>query len=588
MQRVFLIFSLLILTITGASQVIFKTIAGTKGPVVVGEPFPIQFILEDSDPKTEFFPPDFKEFRVVNVPYIYGGTVEGPDGPTKLKNIVYTLEAMRPGRFLIAGAGARVNDNVIASDDIWVDVITQAEALKRGRQQQNLSADYYLKPGEDPYRKMQDNLFLKVMVDKTTCFAGEPVTATYKLYSRLISKSAIVKNPGFYGFTVHDMIGLNDNKAETETLNGKKFDVHTIRKVQLYPLRAGEYTVDAMEVSNKVEFSRTVLSRKSEQKIIEGVVTDEDEPAALNAEEYENSISTPPVVIIVKPSPEKNKPDDFAGATGKFSINATVNKNELAKNEEGQLTIEVSGKGNFTQLTAPLIQWPEGLEGFDPKITDTLDHQGAPLKGERTFIFSFVSAKPGTYSVPPVSFSFFDPDSNRYKTVLTKAQTITISNREKITETKEGVRKTSSAPGDYNLAIYGTILGIIVITLGFVWFRKKAPQPDALIIKEEVIPSVNEILQPATAFTGEDKLFYATLRQCIWNFFTLHFGLTGSKMNSRDLIAIMKHQQADEKSQLAILGILQECETGIFTDAQIQTDRTALLNKTEESLGKLL
>ena len=94
------------------------------------------------------------------------------------------------------------------------------------------------------------------MVDKRTCFIGEPVTATFKLYSRLESRSDIVKNPGFYGFTVQDMIGLEDNIVTTEIINGKKFDVHTVRKVQLYPLQAGSFTIDPMEIENKVRFSK--------------------------------------------------------------------------------------------------------------------------------------------------------------------------------------------------------------------------------------------------------------------------------------------------------------------------------------------
>ena len=56
---------------------------------------------------------------------------------------------------------------------------------------------------------------MKVLVDKRVCFVGEPVTAIFKLYSRLESKSDIVKNPGFYGFTVQDMINLDDKLTDS-------------------------------------------------------------------------------------------------------------------------------------------------------------------------------------------------------------------------------------------------------------------------------------------------------------------------------------------------------------------------------------
>ena len=67
------------------------------------------------------------------------------------------------------------------------------------------------------------------------------------------------------------MINLADKEKSVENINGKFYDVHTIRKVQLYPLQPGAYTIDPMEIRNKVEFSRSIVSKKTEQKIYEGV-----------------------------------------------------------------------------------------------------------------------------------------------------------------------------------------------------------------------------------------------------------------------------------------------------------------------------
>jgi hypothetical protein len=102
-------------------------------------------------------------------------------------------------------------------------VISKAEALKDERSAgSQVNSDYFLAPDEDPYVKMQRNLFMKVLVDKRVCYVGEPVTAVFKLYSRLESKSDIVKNPGFYGFTVQDMINLGDKVSVIESINGRK------------------------------------------------------------------------------------------------------------------------------------------------------------------------------------------------------------------------------------------------------------------------------------------------------------------------------------------------------------------------------
>jgi hypothetical protein len=64
------------------------------------------------------------------------------------------------------------------------------------------------------------------------------------------------------------MINLDDKVKETEHINGKDFDVHTIRKVQLYPLQPGEYTIDEMKIDNKVEFTRSSVNKKNGAKNI--------------------------------------------------------------------------------------------------------------------------------------------------------------------------------------------------------------------------------------------------------------------------------------------------------------------------------
>lgn len=586
MKRILLIFSVL-LSVAAGAQVVFKTYVKDK-PIAVGESFIVQFVIEDADPGLEFYAPDFDGFRVIGQPFFQSGLADGPTGPKKLKNIVYTLEATRPGKFLIKGAGASVNGAYVKSDDVWVQVVP-ASQLQAEESFKTNDAEYFLKPGEDPYIKMRQNLFLKVMVDKTTCFVGEPITATYKLYSRLVSKSAIIKNPGFYGFTVHDMIGLADKKGDAEIINGKRFDVHMIRKVQLYPLRAGQYLIDPMEVSNKVEFSRNVMVHRSEQEIIEGVVDDNSGPLSPNSVEFENSMNTLPITITVKTLPEKNQPVEYTGATGRFSIAAHLESSEVAKNKEGKLVIEITGKGNFTQLTAPGIKWPQGIEGFDPKVTDTLDESASPLTGKRTFVYSFVSAKPGNYVIPSIDFSFFDLDSNRYKTVSTKAQKLVISNKEEAVG-KDVVVKSESGPGGVLIGL--GIVALLAITGGWLlWLRAREKRKEAELEKlaaKEALPGVRELLQPAIDYTGDDKGFYSTLRQCIWNFFSVHTGLTGSKMSIRDLQSIMIKKQVDDDSRQVIIDVLQQCEAGIFTDAYIQADKSVLLKRAEECLIRMV
>ena len=565
----------------------FQTIV-TQEPIVLGESFQVQYVIDEIGRDDEFFAPDFKEFRFISGPNIYSGSSVNAAGTKKLKNIVFTLVAIKPGRFIVPGASARVNNKLLKSQDVWITVISKTDALKDEKSAGSpANADYFLSPGEDPYVKTQRNLFMKVLVDKRVCYVGEPVTAVFKLYSRLESKSDIVKNPGFYGFTVQDMINLGDKVSGVESVNGKNFDVHIVRKVQLYPLQAGIFNIDAMEVQNQVEFSKSVVSRKTEQEIVEGVFKDEDREKKGNTVVFENTMKTAPVSITVKPTPQKDKPEEYTGATGNFKISATVNHEELGKNEEGDLLVTISGIGNFTQLAAPVIQWPAGMEGFNPAIRDSLNTDHSPLSGKRVFYYRFVSAKPGTYSLPAISFSFFRPDSNKYKTITTRPVTIKVSKKEKIKrETIDGVKK-ASRKNSVRTMVWVTCLASIILALIFYLLARfrKSIKTEPMVANARAFVPVSRILQTAATFSEADDItFYTALRNCIWDFFAEYFGLTGSNVNKNSVMAIMKQKGVTPVNQERIMDLLRRCELGVFTNSEGNVDKKAMLKEAKELL----
>lgn len=554
-------------------------------PVRIGESFSVQYVLEDIEKNDGFTAPFFKDFRLVSGPTVYGGTGYNADGSRPLKNIVFTLVPIKKGRFIIPGATANVNGKFIKSDDVVVEVITKTESLERAlkRGSDESPSEYFLRPGEDPYEKMKKNLFMKVMVDKKNCYVGEPVVATFKLYSRLESRSDIVKNPGFYGFAVQDMVSLNDKMTSTETVNGKSFDVHTVRKVQLYPLQAGQFAIDAMEVLNKVEFSKSIINKKTEQEIVEGVFENDDHNSNENTITYENSLSTENIVINVKPYPTRNKPAAFNGATGNFLIRAELEKNDLARNEEGDLLVTIEGNGNFTQLVPPPIQWPGGIESFDPTIKDDLDKTHSPLKGSRTFRFPFVVNKAGVYTLPPISLALFDPDSNSYKTVFTSPVEIKISN--KGNNVAEAVQITNNKKNKWRFVWWAGGL-LLILTAAVIWIITKKRLVAEAGIAHKHAPRIEELLLPASfALKANDDQFYKLLQKSIWDHLGNRLKLSGSGMNKADLYKAMREKNLPEDQCRDILNVLHQCEAAVFTKAAFPDHKEELLKRTRTILA---
>lgn len=591
MKKTVLISFWLLLNLFAFGQTSFKTIVPER-PVVEGESFRVQYVVENPGEVDNFLAPVFKGFRIVNAPEIREGKTGLGASAKSFHNTAYTLEPVKPGRYTITGAMATVDGKLLRSNDVSLLVISKEDAEQLRKQTDAAGDDpSYLRPGEDPYQKIKQNLFVKVQVSKKSCYPGEPVLATFKLFSTLQSSSEVVKNPGFYGFTIYDMVNLSDKEKTVEMINGKLFDVHTIRKVQLYPLQTGKFTIDPMEVHNKVELSRSQVSRKTEQKIIEGLMDgdDEDGPRNPGAEIFETTVATEPVTINVKPIAARNKPENFNGAIGRFTIEATLEKSALGKNEEGFLVVTIKGKGNFTQLSAPSLVWPKGIEGFEPSVKDFLDKTSVPLSGERSFRYAFASGQPGAYELPAVAYEYYDTDSNRYKTISTKPIKVAVSNKEK-EAVVEQPKKTSikAINKKVSLIAAGIIVMAVIITLVY-WLRQKKE-----VVKEplpgEKLPvriSVEELLQPAVLMIpAADTDFYKALQQATWKAMEQHFVLNGNHSKAA-LISLLKKQETAQADIDALTSLLSQCEMGIFTNAELGEHKETVVENARELLKRI-
>jgi hypothetical protein len=364
----------------------------------------------------------------------------------------------------------------------------------------------------------------------------------------------------------------------------------------LYPLAAGDFRIDEMKINNKVEFSRSIVSKKTEQEISEGILNSNNgEASSPNAEVFETSLKTETVAVKVNPLPVKNKPVDFNGATGNFTIKGIIAKNELDKNEEGLLIIRVEGSGNFTQITAPHIDWPKELEGFEPAITDLFDKRNVPLSGSRVFMYPFISSVPGTWTIPSVQFSFYNTDSNKYRNVSTSSTVITIRNKD--FKKKETV---NAAPGEKTNSIEAvnkkasriafTLVALLVVgVVSYLLFKEKRNKKEMTTVVPAVkLPSVDEVFEPLKIdenMTGNN--FYPQLRHITWAYLTQLYNLSGTEMNKNVLAKKMEQSGNDQQLTNDITKLLAHFETAMFTKIETEENRQELVDKTKSVLKKI-
>jgi len=367
--------------------------------VSAGNAFQVQYVVTNPSDVSAILPPSFDSLVLVSGPNRYKGSalIDGRQQP--IENITYTFLAKRPGIEKIGSIRVQYRSAPEQHDaDAYITVLPPARASFHSNSSYT-DVNLYAPPSTADRRQLVDqNLFVRALADKKTCYVGEPVTVIFKLYSRLQSTSEVVNVPGLYGFSVVDMLETNRSYPAVETIKGQVFNTSVLRKLQLYPGQAGALSIDGIDLQNDVEF---------------------DGPGG-QKDIVKKEITSPPLSLLVKPLPGA-APDDYTGAVGRFAINAELPSPTIAVTAAGRLVITIRGAGNFIQFAPPAVSWPAGLTAFEPEVSDSLNVQTVPEAGKRTYTYRFAADSAGIYTVQPISFSFFDPASGRYETVATQA-----------------------------------------------------------------------------------------------------------------------------------------------------------------------
>ncbi len=375
-------------------------------PVIVGNAFLVQYIITSPEDLVSIETPGFNHFKLVSGPHEYRGQLMVNGTLLPVKNITYTLVPTGRGAQMISGLVVRFKNKVEQkSSDQWIHVLPAQKASFTARSSFTDASLYVPKSTTDLKQLITGNLFVKTEVSRKECFTGEPVMVTFTLYSRLQSTSEVINSPSLYGCSVMDMLDINEAHLAVDTLKGKIFNTAVLRKLLLYPSVSGKLVIDPMQLTNKVEFG--------------------DSSANGNRRSIDTVLSSPSVILTVKPLP-KGRPENFSGAVGYFTMKAVMTDSMYSTGKQGHLVVSISGSGNFLQFSPPTIQWPHTFDVFEPQVTDHIDKNSVPTKGMRQYHFIFTTDSAGHFHLAPISFSFFDPLSGKFRKLITPSYEVDV------------------------------------------------------------------------------------------------------------------------------------------------------------------
>ncbi|HEU4551235.1 MAG TPA: BatD family protein [Chitinophaga sp.] len=585
--------------------------------VAQDEPFQIQFMLENAPNVSSFQPPAFNDFEIMQGPSQVQGQSIFNGKRSEYIALIYVLQPKRVGNFTLPGATARVNGNVVRSNPVTIEVIKSANhnaaapppsqqsfppgfpPSRRAPQDEDV-AEGILRKGEDVDAKLRKNIFLKVDVDKTTLYEGEQLTATYKLYTRLPTNSSVTRVPAFKGFSAKDIELPNPPQATTERVNGQMFKVFTIRKTLLFPLQSGTLELDPVEVDNQVRLVKLVRdNHKRSRDPFEDFFNDPgfkdpfNDPffddffnrPEVSYEDVPYKIQSTPVKITVKPLPVDTRPASFNGAVGHFNMTATIDKTSLTTDDALTLKVVISGQGNVNLLNQPKVEIPSSFEKYDPKVTDNIEKNSNPLSGSRQFEFALMPLEAGEQTIPPVEFSYFDPEAHAYKTI--KSQPFTI----KVTPGKQSKRDKEDFSVDKNVLIpvhlgpqhwtkdNGLILGswwywlLLVVPLaalvaGILYRRRLHYQQNnaALLRHRYANKAALKRLELAARYLkeGKERAFYEETSRAVWGYLSHKLQIPFADLNKELVQTRLAGQHINGENTMQLFDLLDNCEMALY------------------------
>lgn len=433
--------------------------------------------------------------------------------------------------------------------------------------------------------RIKDNLYITVEVNKSEVYPGEPIVATYKLYSALESVSTVIKQPLFHGFEYKDIITPRDNVVSRENIDGAKFDVHLIKKVQLTPYEAGTLELDALLMSNKI---RVTDEQGRRIPLLDGL----QEDYIVDDGYLHFTVSSVPIHIHVITPSNTERPLHYNGAVGKFSMSVQLSKTALSIGEQGTLTIIIMGNGDFSKVQLPAINWPAGLQIAAPMINE----KDVMNNGFKAFAIPFTANMEGTYTIMPIQFSYFDTLTNRLHTITNRPLIVHIRNENDknitLPQIEDHVRFGKRGTAFITLVILIVILLLILIVIGKKKNNRRITPVQASREYTPPIPSVPKPVEDclraaAEAVPVQGNVFYTLLKQGIINFFEHTLPLAAVLFNRTLLKQVMADKKISAALQEEILSLLTEIEMNIYGGGGLDTDKNHLLQRTKDLLTRL-
>jgi hypothetical protein len=140
--------------------------------------------------------------------------------------------------------------------------------------------------------------------------------------------------------------------------------------------------------------------------------------ASFFSREETHELATDSTVIVAVEPPARGRPASYGGAVGNLRVAAKLDTVASRVGDPMRLTVRVSGTGNVKLFPRPAVgvAWGSLVKGDERVRVDTVARK---IAGSKEFDWVLTPKIAGELDLPPIQYSYFNPDSRRYEVAST-------------------------------------------------------------------------------------------------------------------------------------------------------------------------
>ncbi|MCL2683317.1 MAG: BatD family protein [Bacteroidales bacterium] len=554
--------------------------------VAVGQAFDIQFVISSSKnigQLSNFKAPTFRGLD------IHFGPSQSQSSSTSIINgqrthtasviLSYRVSAPKEGTINFGSASIDIAGKTYKTAGASIQVSKSNSQQQQGGQSNRASAN--APQQQQPATISNDDLNLKASVSKRSAYEGEEILLTYTLFHNVnIQHLAVHRRTSGQGFW-SETINLNSRPAQ----HGKGMSL-VLEKSLIYPQHSGRLTIEPLEM----EVIAVVQNRQRSRDPFADFFNDPFGSFFGSAQQVKKNISSNRVNIDVKPLPEKGKPASFRGNVGRFTFNSKIDKTTLKANEALTITVTIGGHGNLRHIEAPKVLFPADFEVYAPVEKDNIQVSEHGMTGSKTFEFLVIPKTQGSYIIPPIKFSYFDPQQGRYIEHKTEEFKITVQQGdERFMATAVGTAeqnrflnrdiefiktRTSTLKPINQKFLFSTLFWVLfglpfVLLTAFLIIRQQLDIRNADVVglrNRRAFKEARKNLRKAEKFMNENNknAFYIEISQALWGFLSKKFNIPVAELSIENVHQTLLGKQIQTEHIDQFLKALENCEFARF------------------------